>query len=141
MFGFGPGYHLPVMRSSGLPTEFCYFYSMEYLWPPYQVSLHAGQPAQHDTHRHVSGKHLSILWVPVILLVAILCIPLPFPTGLPLVALAMSLLLNQSRRARVLYVRTKRRLNPKSRSYRWFDTVDRLIRLKRRRANRRCQSE
>lgn len=82
--------------------------------------------------RKLSAKQLGILWVPAILLLAVLCIPLPFPTGLPLVALALSVLLNQSRRARMIYVRTKRRLKPDSKTYHWFDRIDRLIRVKRR---------
>lgn len=75
--------------------------------------------------------------MPVILLLAVLCIPLPFPTGLPLIALALSLLLNQSRRARVCYVQTKRKLIPGTWLYIWFDKVDSLLRVKRRRAGKR----
>lgn len=117
---------------------------MEYLWLPHHIRLHSSVSGavtgsvtgQGDLNHRPWGNQLSILWVPVILLVAVLCIPLPFPTGLPLVALALSLLLNQSRRARVLYVRTKRKLNPESRYYRWFDTIDRFLRVKRRRSAR-----
>ena len=84
--------------------------------------------------KKVLGGPVSILWVPVILLVAIICIPLPFPTGLPLVVLALSLLLNRSRRAKVRYIKFKRQLHPGSRAQRWFDTVDRLLRIKRRKS-------
>lgn len=109
---------------------------MEYLWLPHQIRFAESGPTQHDILQRSPGKQLSILWVPVILLIAVLCIPLPFPTGLPLIALALSLLLNQSRRARVFYVQTKRKLTPGSRFYLWFDKVDWLLRVKRRRAGR-----
>lgn len=109
---------------------------MEYLWPPHQIHLHTSVSVKRGAPHLVPDKRLSILWVPVILLIAVLCIPLPFPTGLPLVALALSLLLNQSRRARVLYVRTKRKLKPGSKISRYFDTIDKLLRVKRRRAAR-----
>jgi hypothetical protein len=110
---------------------------MDYLWLPHQVRFYATSPAQPDQDCPTTwDKPVSILWVPIILLVAVLCIPLPFPTGLPLLALALSLFLNRSRRARVYYVRAKRRLTPGGMPYAWFDRIDGLLRVKRRRAGR-----
>lgn len=77
------------------------------------------------------SPRIQIFWVPVLLLLAVICIPLPFPTGLPLTVLAVSVLLNHSHRARVRYVRLKRRLKPGSKSHYWFGRIDKLLRSKR----------
>jgi len=76
-------------------------------------------------------RAVKLVIAALLLVIGIISLPLPFPTGIPLMVVALTLVLGNSHSAKVKHTRFKRRLNPGTALYKWIYRFDFALRRKR----------